>query len=78
MTTESSERHTGFRNSCSDLIINHDVHCSGESASQIYEFIKNLVMSIHSDSGFNVRVFHVLVGVQRLPFCADCEIIVIT
>ena len=36
--TESSESHTGFCNSGSDLSIN--VHCSGERVSQIGEFIK--------------------------------------
>ena len=37
--TESSECHTGFCNSGSDLIMN--VHCAGESASQVSEFINN-------------------------------------
>ena len=36
---ESSECHTVFRNSGSDLIIN--VHCPGESASHVGEFINN-------------------------------------
>ena len=46
--TESSESHTGFCNFGSDLIIN--VHCSGESASQVGEFINNFqFVSIHSD-----------------------------
>ena len=43
--TESSERHTGFCNSDSDLII--IVHCSGKSASQVGEFINNSVF-VHS------------------------------
>ena len=52
--TESSECHTGFCNSCSDLIIN--VHCSGKSASQVGEFINSFqFFSIHSDGWFNVR-----------------------
>ena len=37
--TESSERHSGFCNSGSVLIIN--VHCFGESASQVGEFINS-------------------------------------
>ena len=52
--TESSESHTGFCNSGSELIIN--VHCSGESASQVGEFINNFqFLSIHSDGRFIVR-----------------------
>ena len=51
---ESSECHTGFSNSCRDLIIN--VHCSGKSASQVGEFISNFqFFSIHSDGWFIVR-----------------------
>ena len=46
--TESSECHTGFCNSGSDLIIN--VHCAGESASQLGEFINNFqFLFIQSD-----------------------------
>ena len=37
--TESSERHSAFCNSGSDLIIN--VHCSKESASQVGEYINS-------------------------------------
>ena len=37
--TESTKSHTGFCNSDSDRIIN--VHCPGESASQVGEFINN-------------------------------------
>ena len=37
--TKSSECYTGFCSSGSNLIIN--VHCSGESASQVGEFINN-------------------------------------
>ena len=52
--TESSECHTGFCNSGSDLIIN--VHCSGESASQVGELINNFQFSsIHSGGWFTVR-----------------------
>ena len=40
---ESSECHTGFYNSGSDLIIN--VHCSGKSATQVGEFISVFVHS---------------------------------
>ena len=39
LCTESSECHTGFCNSSSDLIIN--VHCSEKSASEVGEFINN-------------------------------------
>ena len=49
--TESSVCRTGFCNSASDLIIN--VHCSGESASQVGEFINSFqFLSIHCDSWF--------------------------
>ena len=52
--TESSESHTVFCNSCSELIIN--VHCSGESASQVGEFINNFqFLSIYSDGCYIVR-----------------------
>ena len=69
--TESSECHTGFCNSGSDHIIN--VHCSGESVSQVGEFINNFkFLSIHSNGWLVVRV-----GIQPLSFCTDCEIIVI-
>ena len=45
---KSAERYAGLRSSGCDLIIN--VHCSGESASKIGEFINNLkFLSIHSD-----------------------------
>ena len=37
--TESSECHTSFCNSGSDLIIN--MHCSGERASQVGELVNN-------------------------------------
>ena len=44
---ESSECHTGFCNSGSDLIIN--VHCSGKSAAQVGEFIyQQLSVFVHS------------------------------
>ena len=45
----------GLRSSGYNLIIN--VHCSGESASKIGEFINNLkFLSIHSDGWFAVRL----------------------
>ena len=54
--TESSEYHTGFCNSGKDLIIN--VHCSGESASQVGEFINDFQFFVHcSDSWFVVWFF---------------------
>ena len=63
--TKPSECHTGFCNSSSDLIIN--VHCSGDGASQVGEFINNFqFLSIHSDGWFIERFFQVLVGVQLL------------
>ena len=46
-----AECYAGLRSSGCDLIIN--VHCSGESASKIGEFINNLkFLSIHSDGDF--------------------------
>ena len=52
--TESSKCHIVFCNFGSDLIIN--VQCSGESASQVREFINNFqFLSIHSDGCFIVR-----------------------
>ena len=49
--TESSECHTSLYNSGSDLIIN--MHCSGESASQVGELVNNFqFLPIHSDGGF--------------------------
>ena len=60
----------------SDLIIN--IHCSGDSASQVGEFINNFqFLSIHSDGRFMVRFSRCWL-VYNLSFCADCEIIVIT
>ena len=54
--TESSECHTDTH-----------VHCSGENASQVGEFINNFqFLSIHSDCWF---IF--LVGARLLSFCAD-------
>ena len=61
--TESSECHTGFCNSGSDLVIN--VHYSGKSASQVGEFINHFrFLSIHSAGWFMV-----LVGVQPMFLC---------
>ena len=52
--TESSEYHTGFCNSGSDLIIS--VHYSGDTASQVGEFINNFqFLSIYSVGWFIVR-----------------------
>ena len=51
---QTFECHTGFCDSGSDLIIN--VHCSGESASQVGEFINNFqFLAFHSDSWFIAR-----------------------
>ena len=73
--TESSECHTGFCYSGSSLIIN--VHCSGQSASKVGEFINNFqFLSIHSDGWFIVRFSRCWL-VYNLCFCADCEIIVL-
>ena len=47
---QSGKCYAGFRSSGCNLIIN--VHCSGESASKIGEFINNLkFLSIHSEVG---------------------------
>ena len=78
--TESSECHTGFCNSGSDLIIN--VHYSGKSASQVGEFINNFqFLSIHSDGWFIVRfsrswlVYNLclFVLIARSQLSHDCE-----
>ena len=45
----SSKCHTGFRNFGCDLII--IVHCSGENASQVYEFI-NTSGFVHSGGSY--------------------------
>ena len=55
--TKSSECHTGFCNSGSDLIIN--VHCSGESASRVDEFINNfqfLCIAMNLDGQLNLAL----------------------
>ena len=50
---KSAKCYAGLRSSGCNLIIN--VHCSGESASQIGEFIHNLkFLSIHSDDWFAI------------------------
>ena len=73
---ESPECHTGFCDSGSDLIIN--VHCYGESASQVGEFINNFqFLSIHSDGWFSVRFSRCWLVNNLCLFCVDCEIIVI-
>ena len=80
---ESSKSYTGFCNSGSDLIIN--VHCSGNSASQVGEFINNFqFLSIHSDGWFIVRfsrcwlVYNLslsfFVLIVRSYLSHDCEI----
>ena len=75
--TESSECYTVFCNSGSDLIIN--VHCSGKSASQVGEFIKNFqFLPIDSDGWFIVWFSRCWLVYNLCLFCADCEIIVIT
>ena len=52
---KSAECYAGLCSSGCNLIIN--VHCSGESASKIGEFINNLkFLSIHSDGWFAVRL----------------------
>ena len=73
--TTSSECHTRFCKSGSALIIN--IHCSGQSASQLGEFINNFqFLLIHNDScslyGFPGAGW---CGVQPLSFC---DVIVIT
>ena len=50
---KSAECYAGLRSSGCNLIIN--VHCSGESASKIGEFINNF-LSFHSDGWFAVRL----------------------
>ena len=75
--TVSSKCHTCFCNSGRDLITN--VHCSGESASQVGEFINNFqFLSIHSDGWFIVRFPRCCLVYNLCLFCADCEIIVTT
>ena len=72
--TESSECHTSLCNSGSDLIIN--MHCSGESASQVGELVNSFqFLPIHSDVQFlpihsevHYMAFRALVGVQPLSF----------
>ena len=77
--TESFKCHTGFCNSGSDLIIN--VHCTGESASQVGEFIKNFQFCPFTVGG-SLYVFPgagwCTTSESDCLLCADCEIIVIT
>ena len=54
------------------------MHCSGESASQVDEFINFQFLSIHSDGWFIVRFSRCWLVYNLCLFCADCEIIVIT
>ena len=52
---KSAKWYAGLRSSGCNLIIN--VHCSGESACKIDEFINNLLfLFIHSDGWFTVRL----------------------
>ena len=75
--TESSECHTSFCNSGSDLIIN--MHCSGESASQVGKLVNNFqFLTIHSDGWFIIWFSGGWLVYNLCLFCADCEIIVIT
>ena len=70
---KSAECYAGLRSSGCYLIIN--VHCSGESASKIREFINNLrFLSIHSDGWFAVRLSRCLLVYYLSLFCANCEL----
>ena len=73
---KSAECYAGLRRSGCNLIIN--VHCSGESASKIGEFINNLkFLSIHSDGWFAVRLFRCWLVYYLSLFCANCELKVV-
>ena len=65
--TDSSKYHTGFSSSGSDVIIS--MHCCGNSASQVGEFIQT---SIHSDVRLSVYWFVYSICL----FSADCVKIV--
>ena len=70
---KSAKCYTGFCSSGCNFIIN--VHCSGESASQIGEFINNLqFLSIHCDSWFAVRLSRCWLVYYLRLFCADCDV----
>ena len=74
---KSAECYAGHRSSGCSLIIN--VHCSGESASKIGEFIENLkILSIHSDGWFAVRLSRYWLVDYLSLFCANCELKVVT
>ena len=70
---KSAERYTGFRSSGCNIIIN--VHCYGESASKIGEFINNLqFLSIQSDVWFAIRLSMCWLVYYLSLFCANCEL----
>ena len=74
---KSAECYAGLRSSGCSRIIN--VHCSGESASKIGEFINNLkFLSIHSDVWFAVRLSRCWLVYYVSLFCANCELKVVT
>ena len=74
---KSAECYAGLRSSGCNLIIN--VHCSGESASKIGEFINNLkFLSLHSDGWFAVRLPRCWLVYYLSLFCAYCELKVVT
>ena len=74
---KSAECYAGLHSSGCNLIIN--VHCSGESASKIGEFINNLkFLSIQSDGWFAVRLSRCWLVYYLSLFCANCEMIVVT
>ena len=74
---KSVECYAGLHSSGCDLIIN--VHCSGESASKIDEFINNLkFLSIHSDGWFAVWLSRYWLVYYLSVFCANCELKVAT
>ena len=55
------------------------MHCSGESASKVGEFINNLkFLSIHSDGWFAVRLSRCWLVYYLSLFCANCELKVVT
>ena len=74
---KSAKCYAGLRSSGCNLIIN--VHCSGEKASKIGEFINNLkFLSIHSDGLFAARHSRCWLVYYLSLFCANCEFKVVT
>ena len=74
---KSAECYAGLCSSGCNLIIN--VHCSGESASKIGEFISNLkFLSIHNDGWFAVRLSRCWLVYYLSLFSANCELKVVT